>query len=181
MPANSIFSGPITNVILLVCIWWKFVHVLLRKRKQKGQRILNFAFSLFVFKWHHGSERLMQGKQSPPKSIPGLQEDTTLQRHNHYPPCLAHLLTQPVAYTFQFLLLKTRTHSFHLKTGSTYKQKWNKWNSCWITCKRSESAREQRIALYKSDQQQLLSYVTSSVKIKTDSICLTINLSWRYK
>ena len=35
--------------------WWKSFHMPVRKRRQKGWRVSDFALSLVVFKWHHGS------------------------------------------------------------------------------------------------------------------------------
>ena len=36
--------------------WRKSFHVPVWKRRQKGLRVSNFALSMAVFKWHHGSE-----------------------------------------------------------------------------------------------------------------------------
>ena len=36
--------------------WWKPFYMPVRKWNQKGWRVSNFALSLVIFKWHHGSD-----------------------------------------------------------------------------------------------------------------------------
>ena len=54
--SNSIFSDPITSIFQCYEFWWKYFHVPVRKRRQKGLRVSNFAHLCVVFKWHRGSE-----------------------------------------------------------------------------------------------------------------------------
>ena len=49
---NSIFSGPITHLLSVLSVF----HVPVRKIRQTGLRVLNFAVVFVVFKWHHRSE-----------------------------------------------------------------------------------------------------------------------------
>ena len=59
MPANSVFSDPLTIILSLsiLCILKPF-DMLMWKRKQKWLRILNFTLLFVVFKRNHGSERV---------------------------------------------------------------------------------------------------------------------------
>ena len=49
-----IYSGPVAHLLLMSCVLMKLLHVPVRKRRQKGLRVSDFA--LFIFKRHHGSE-----------------------------------------------------------------------------------------------------------------------------
>ena len=49
-PANSIFSGPVTNLIGEVCVLMKSLTRANEKNTQKGLRISNFLLLLVVFK-----------------------------------------------------------------------------------------------------------------------------------
>ena len=53
-----IFRSYLTSNIYFQCyaLWWKSFHTPVRKRRQKGLKVLNFAHFLVVFEWHHGSE-----------------------------------------------------------------------------------------------------------------------------
>ena len=49
-------SYNISTFSAIYVVWWKSFHTPVRKRKQKGSRVSNFAFALAIFKRHHGSE-----------------------------------------------------------------------------------------------------------------------------
>ena len=49
---NSIFSGPVTHLLSVLSVF----HMPVRKRRQKGLRVSNFAVLLVVLKWDHGNE-----------------------------------------------------------------------------------------------------------------------------
>ena len=54
---NSTASGLITNLFsVLYAFRWKSFYMPVRKRKQKGFSVSDFALLLVVFKRHHGSE-----------------------------------------------------------------------------------------------------------------------------
>ena len=44
------------NFCINAIFWWKSFHMPVRRTKQKGLRVSNFAFSLAIFKRHPGSE-----------------------------------------------------------------------------------------------------------------------------
>ena len=45
------------NIYFQFCeFWWRSFHMHVRKRRQKGLRVANFALLWVVFKWPHGSE-----------------------------------------------------------------------------------------------------------------------------
>ena len=46
-PANSLFSGPVTHLLSMLCVVIKSFHMPVRKENRKAS---NFAFSLAVFK-----------------------------------------------------------------------------------------------------------------------------------
>ena len=52
MPANSIFSGPVTQLLSVMCVLMKILSHANVKKKKKGLRILNFALLFVVFKRH---------------------------------------------------------------------------------------------------------------------------------
>ena len=52
-PTNSVFSSPITHLLSVLC-----VVMPVRKIRQKGLRVSDFALSLVVFKRHYGSEEV---------------------------------------------------------------------------------------------------------------------------
>ena len=61
MPANSILSHPITNLLSVLCILMQSFHMLMQKRKQKGLSVSSFTLLLVIFKWHNGRERVREG------------------------------------------------------------------------------------------------------------------------
>ena len=67
MPAISIFSGPITNLLLILCVLItiiscanekneKMKKMERKRRRRKALMISKFVLLLVVFKCHHGSE-----------------------------------------------------------------------------------------------------------------------------
>ena len=44
--------------------WSNSFHMPVQKRKQKGLRVSDFALSLVVFKWRHGSERVKLSRRT---------------------------------------------------------------------------------------------------------------------
>ena len=56
VPANGIYSGPMTHLLSLLCVLMKIIHVAVWKRRWKGLRVSYFALLLVVFKRHPGSE-----------------------------------------------------------------------------------------------------------------------------
>ena len=45
-PANSIFSGPLTRLLSMLCVLMKILHVTVQKQKTK--RLKGFRFCIFI-------------------------------------------------------------------------------------------------------------------------------------
>ena len=52
VPANSICSGPVTQLLSVMCVLMKILSHASVKKKKKGLRISNFALSFVFFKRH---------------------------------------------------------------------------------------------------------------------------------
>ena len=54
------WTGPITHLLLMLCVLMKILSHGSRKRKQKGLMVSNFVLLFVIFKWHHSSEGVKQ-------------------------------------------------------------------------------------------------------------------------
>ena len=58
VPADSVFSGPITRLLSMLRVLMKIFSQARAKKKTEGFKVLNFALLLVVFKRHHANERV---------------------------------------------------------------------------------------------------------------------------
>ena len=83
--------------------WCKSFHTPFRKRKQKGLRVSNFAFSLAIFKRHHGSEGVNNNSNLATVSV-------TLFRHSS--PTFKRIGKRQPAVTYDIAAAGVQRHDF---------------------------------------------------------------------
>ena len=113
-PADSICSGPIVSTFNVIRFDVSlFSQMPVRKRKQKGLRVSNFAFSLAIFKRHHGSEGVNNNSNLATVSV-------TLFRHAS--PTFKGIGKRQPAVTYDIAAAGVHRHDLKnkIKNSNTY-------------------------------------------------------------